>query len=247
MDQPGVVALAAAMQADQTAVPAAATAATPLDALPAAFVPFKESEQHCSEQTAGAEASTSSHLAALSLPEFPSMAAAAAACGQLAESPTAWFRVDAEPSQQQLMGIACRQPSMPEPWETPEDGPTAELAAAQQQAANGNAASSATAAVRHTANASNSNSSSEDAAAGNHQLQPIRCTSPTHDGLVDGSAVAAAAAAASVGHGVNVLSQSLDLGGASGNPMLVLQVLQKLQQLPEHLLLEIVQKLVQVR
>jgi hypothetical protein len=46
---------------------------------------------------------------------------------------------------------------------------------------------------------------------------------------------------------VNVLSQSLDLGSESGNPQLVLQVLQKLQRLPEPLLLEIVQKLVQVR
>jgi hypothetical protein len=245
-DQPCAVALAAVMQADQAAVAAAAaaTAAAPNDAFSAACVVAEESEQQCSERTTAAGAMSSVQLAALSLPEITSMAAAG--CGQLAESPTAGFRVDAEPSQQQLMSIACRQPSMPEPWEIPEDGPTADLAAAQQQATDDEAASSAAAAaVPHTADAS---SSSETAAAGSQlQLQPICCASPAHDGLVDGSAVAAAAAAASVGRGVNVLSQSLDLGGASGNPMLVLQVLQKLQRLPEHLLLEIVQKLVQVR
>jgi hypothetical protein len=181
-------------------------------------------------------------LAALSLAELSSSAAAAAA-GPQASSPTAGFRVDAEPSQQQLMGIACRQPSMPEPLEMPEDVNTARLAAAQQQAddvaaavpAPDSAGLAAADDVSGTADAFNA-------------VQPVQCASPTGmHGMVDGSAVAAAAAAASVGRGVNVLSQSLDLGAASGNPQLVLQVLQKLQRLPEPLLLEIVQRLVQVR
>jgi hypothetical protein len=242
LDQPCVVALAAAKQADQAALQTDTCPAS------AANVPAAGSEQQGADQAAAAAASP--RFVALSVPDFTSMAAAAA-YSQQAESPTAGFRVDAEPSQQQLMSIGCRQPSLLEPWEIPEDGPTAELAAAQQQAADDSAASSAAAAaaaalVPHST--SDSSKSNGSAAAATH-LQPIHCASPAHgtDGLVDGSAVAAAAAAASVGRGVNVLSQSLDLGGASGNPMLVLQVLQKLQRLPEHLLLEIVQKLVQVR